>query len=153
MVDLHWYWRVFARLGLAEAAFAAGDLARAREEKQLIVDAVFQFDESMIQSLVWEFAARLSLAEGAREDAEAAIDLALHGLARFEVPHAAWRVCATAAAVHRIKRPARAERHVDQARAALTTLVWSLERCQPLRRSLVGAPAVNTILSGDLLDK
>ena len=31
---LHWYWRVFARLGLAEAAFAAGDLARAREEKQ-----------------------------------------------------------------------------------------------------------------------
>ena len=75
---LHWYWRVFAHLGLAEAAFAAGDLARAREEKQLIVDAVSQFDESMIQSLVWEFAARLSLAEGAREDAEAAIDRALH---------------------------------------------------------------------------
>jgi DNA-binding winged helix-turn-helix (wHTH) protein/tetratricopeptide (TPR) repeat protein len=143
---LQWYWRVYARLGLAEAALAAGDLQGADAERLQIIDAVSAFDESTLKALVSEFSARLSLAQGNVEQAAAAVEHALRCLDPFEVPHAAWRVHATAATMCRTTDPPRAARHLERARAVLAALAASLERHERLRRSLTESPVVRSIL-------
>jgi DNA-binding winged helix-turn-helix (wHTH) protein/tetratricopeptide (TPR) repeat protein len=146
---LQWYWRIYARLGLGEAALAAGDLRRADTERVQLIDAASAVDESAIKALASEFSARLSWAQGNVDHAHAAIEVALRCLHRFEVPHAASRVHATAATVCRTTDPARAARHLERARAIVADLLKSVDGHEPLRRSLTESPVVRSMLNPD----
>ena len=142
---VHWYWRLQAHLGLAEAALASGDLATATDETSRLTEAVSGLDETMIAALAWECRARVHLAAKELAPAAAAIDRALQSLVRFEVPGAAWRVHATAAAIRQVTDPSRVQEHLERARTILTTLAASVEDHEQLRKSLFAVPAVRAL--------
>jgi hypothetical protein len=146
---IHWYWRLQAQLGLAEAELAAGDLPRARDEILQLTAAVADLDEAMITALAWECRARVDLARNAPDSAEASIGRALQVLAVCDVPSAAWRVHATAAAIRRITDPPRAEADTERARAIVAALANSLENHGRLRTSFVSLPVIHAILVGN----
>ena len=142
---VHWYWRLQAQLGLAEAALASGDLATATDETSRLTEAISALDETMIAALAWECRARVHLAARERALAEAAIDRALQSLVHFEVPGAAWRVHATAVAIRQDTDPSRVHAHLERARTILTTLAVRLEDHEQLRKSLFAVPAVRAL--------
>lgn len=143
---VHWYWRLQASLGLTEAALLSGDLATAMDEVSRLTDAVSALDETMIAALAWECRARVHLATNAPGEAETSIDRALGYLTRVEVPGAAWRIHATAAAVRRLTNPSDVEGHLECARAILSGLGASLEGHDRLRQSLIALPAIRALL-------
>ena len=146
---IQWYWRLQAQLGLAEATLAAGDLPRAGDEISQLTDAVADLDEAMITALAWECRARVDLARNAPESAEASIGRALQTLAVCDVPGAAWRVHATAAAIRRITDPPRAAADTERARAIVAALANSLESHGRLRQSFLSLPVIHALLAGD----
>src|SRR4051794_40149388 len=77
---LHWYERMQARLGIAEASLAAGDLTMARDEASELVAAVSALEESGIKALASEFNARVALAMSALHDADAHIQQAAQSM-------------------------------------------------------------------------
>jgi tetratricopeptide (TPR) repeat protein len=146
---VHWYWRVQAQLGLVETMLAAGDVATARAEITDVTAAVANLDEVLVRARAWESRARVELMDDAIDSAEASIGQALECLARHDVPSAAWRVHATAAAILRRTDPSLAASHAERARAILTRMAESLDDHPRLRQSLVDMPATRALLHGD----
>ena len=143
---VHWYWRLQAQLGLAEAALACGEPATANDHVSELTEAVSALDETMIAALAWECRARTHLAVDAPDLADASIERALVSLARFHVPGAAWRVHATAAAIRRVTDPRSVDSHLERARDVLTALASSLDGHVQLRQSLLASPAARALV-------
>jgi hypothetical protein len=137
-----------AQLGLAEAAIASGDLTAAWDHVSQLTNAVADLDETMLVALAWECRARVALAAKQPDAADESIGNALQTLERCEVPAAAWRVQATAAAIRRRARPSQADAHLHRARTILASLAQSLEGHERLQQSLLAVPAVRTIVHG-----
>lgn len=93
--------------------------------------------------------AEIALAGADLARAEADLARALAALEDTETPLAAWRVHATAAELHdRQGRAAEAEVCRDRGAAVIHALADSLDAADPLRRSLLAAAPVRTILGG-----
>src|SRR4029450_6994803 len=94
---LHWYWRMNAQLGLADAWLAAGKLQNARTEADRFLDAASSTSEPNLLARAWEAEARVAMAAKDWKRAERNIESALAIVAKFDIPTTAWRVHATRA--------------------------------------------------------
>jgi hypothetical protein len=139
---LHWYWRMSARLGLANVWLASRRLRDARTEADDFLDAASSTDDPNLQALAWEVQARVAMAEEDGKSAEDDLRNALDVLARFDIPTVAWRVHATCADLYRRAQDGEAaETHRAQGEAVLSRLADSFAADEPLRRSLRAAAA------------
>ena len=140
--SLLWYWRMLARLGLAEARLASGD--QAGEQAALVMDAASTLGNSVVHGLACEAAARVAMARGTLERAESLVRQASK---IADTPVVAWRAHATAWELsRRLKRTAEAERHRARAEALVLQLAESFDARDPLRQSLLAAAPVQQIL-------
>ncbi len=94
---LDWYWRAPLHSALTELWLKKGDIEKARWEAQEFLNASLRTRERTYQALAWEANARMAVIAGDRTAAEEYITKALSIVERWEIPVAAWRVCATAA--------------------------------------------------------
>ena len=143
---LHWYWRMHAHVGLTRAWLQCGDLANARREAARVIEEGLSTADPNLQALAWETSAQVAIAEHNWDDATQSIDRALAALERPWTPTSAWRVYATASDLDqkRGKLDSAAAHHAS-ARAHIAALAESLEPDEPLRRTLLNAPAVRRI--------
>ena len=143
---LHWYWRIHAHVGLTRAWLQSGKLENARPEAARLIESALQTADPNLQTLAWETAAQVAIAESNWNDAAQFIDRALALLNRTETPTSAWRVHATASdLLQKTGQRESAAAHHARARAHIVTLAESLEPDDPLRRALLSAPAVRCI--------
>ena len=99
------------------------------------------------QELAWDATARVALAAGDLARAHACLVQALVTMEDVEVPLAAWRVHATAAALYeRTGKSGEADHHRALSRATILQLAQSLPAAEPLRHTFLSAPAVAKVL-------
>ena len=99
------------------------------------------------QALAWDANTRVAMAESNMERAHECITNALSAMEDFEVPLAAWRVHATAAALYEgTGNNVAVAHHHARSRATILTLANSLAAEEPLRTTFLSAPAVARIL-------
>jgi len=144
---LDWYWRLIAQLGLASVRLAKGDLEGAEKTADALVHTANASANPAMRAMVWDMKAKVAMAAGHWDRAKDHVERAVASLGAFDVPVAAWKVHATAAAYHRHSGDAQAaERHRALAEAAIMSLVQSLPEGEPLRDSLLSAEPVRKIL-------
>jgi DNA-binding winged helix-turn-helix (wHTH) protein/tetratricopeptide (TPR) repeat protein len=143
-----WYWRIPLESALTELWLARRDLAQARPQAERFLQAALATAEHTCQAMAWEAHARVAMAEGNFEQAQASIGNALSTLQGFEAPLAAWRVHATCAEFYEVHgKEDSAERHLRLSRATILRLANSLPANSPLREKFLSAPSVSRILS------
>jgi hypothetical protein len=139
-----WYWRMLARLGLADAHLTSGALAQAGEQAEVVIDDASTLGNSVVHGLACEAAARIAMARGTHERAE---ELVRRASTIADTPIVAWRAHATAWELsRRLRRPAEAERQRARAESLVLQLAQSFEARHPLRQSLLAAQPVQKIL-------
>jgi hypothetical protein len=143
---LSWYWRAFARLGLAEAWLATGNLANATLEAQTLVQSIAGWEESFIRALAWDVSARVALAATDQTGAEECVRRGLAVLDGHEVPLAAWQLHATAWDVYRETIHEEAEGHRSKAMAIIGQIASSIEEIESLQRSFLANARVRRVL-------
>jgi hypothetical protein len=141
-VVLGWYWGIPLKIDLVEACLAAGDLEQARIDADLAIQAAFETEERTWQGLVCEASARVALRSGDRVRASADVMRALAAMEGFDVPLAAWRVHATAAAVLGRAQDA------GESRRIVLALAGSLGRRPDLRERFLNSRDVRAVLEG-----
>jgi hypothetical protein len=146
---LHWYWRIYAQLGLCDVWLASGKRKQARAEADGLLEAAASTDDPNLQALARDARARVAIAgkdwASAEDDLQAALALAEN----FEIPTAAWRVHTTSAELYRrSSRAAAAEAHRAEAESIVRGLADSFAAGDPLRDSLLEAAAAREILRG-----
>jgi ATP/maltotriose-dependent transcriptional regulator MalT len=135
---------MLARLGLAEARLASGDLAQAGEQAALVMDDASTLGNSVVHGLACEAAARIAMARGTLERAE---ELVRKASEIADTPVVAWRAHATSWELNRrLKRAAEAERQRAGAEKLVLQLAQSFDARDPLRQSLLAAEPVRKIL-------
>jgi hypothetical protein len=101
----------------------------------------------MYQALAWEANARVAMADSDLAHAADCVGIAVATMEGFEVPLAAWRVHATAAACfERMGDGQAAQRFRELSRATVVRLADSLPAEDPLRSTFLSAPAVRGVL-------
>jgi len=146
---LHWYWRMKAQLGLADAWLAAGNLRKAWTEADRFLDAVSSTAEPNLLALASEVQARVAMAARDWTRAERDIESALAIVTQFDIPTTGWRVHATRADLYRcVKDEAAAEPHRARAEALVVALADSFDRDEPLRQAFLSSPPVRRIRGG-----
>jgi hypothetical protein len=104
-------------------------------------------EERTWQALAWEAHARVAEAELDLPRAQECLARAVVTMKGFEVPVAAWRVHATAAALYaRLGRSDVAAQHRTLSRATILHLAQSLPTEAPLRHTFLASPAVGQVL-------
>jgi len=143
---LHWYWRMNAQLGLADASLAAGNLRNARTEADRFLDAASSTSEPNLLALASDAEARVAMAAKDWKGAERHIESALAIVAKYDIPTTSWRVHATRADLARsVKDEAAAERHRARAEAVVSALAESFDRDEPLRQTFLSSPRIRRI--------
>jgi len=146
---LHWYWRLNARLGLANAWLASGNIRNARAEADRFREAALSTDEPNLHALAWEVGSRVAMAEKDWKGAEDRIEKGLAVVNRFEIPTAAWPVHSTRSDLYRrLKNAAAAERHRARAEAIVDALANSFAPDEPLRHAFLAAAPIRRLRSG-----
>jgi hypothetical protein len=146
-VFLDWYWRMPLAAGLTEMWLAKGDLVRAQQEAEQLLDLALATDERTWQGLAWEINARVARANREESRARDCIARGLSTVQGFEVPLAAWKVHATAAHIEEESGNLESARsHLDLSRATIMQLANSMEQQEPLRAIFLSAPAVVRVL-------
>ena len=143
---LHWYWAMYAKLGLCDAWLAAGNLRKARTEAERFREAASSTAEPNLQALAWDAQARVAMAAKDWKNAEAHIAQALAILDQFEIPTTAWRIHATRCALYRHAKDERAaETHRARAEAIVLGLAESFARGEPLREAFLQSAPVRQV--------
>jgi hypothetical protein len=143
-----WYIRMMVQAALTELWLASGDLRRAETEGEVFVTVACATGEQTWQALAWEANARIALASGDRDQAQAYIRKALLAMEGFEVPLAAWRVHETAAELSERRGDIEAANHHRAlSRATVLKLSSSLPADDPVRHAFVTAPPISRILA------
>jgi DNA-binding winged helix-turn-helix (wHTH) protein len=146
-VMLDWHCRLLLEVGLTELWLAQGDLAQARSQAERFLHATLATAERTWQALAWDANARVAEAEGDLPRAQACIARAVATMEGFEVPLAAWRVHATAAALYARTGPSDvADQHRALSRTTILQLANALPAEAPLRHTFLAAPAVVHVL-------
>jgi DNA-binding winged helix-turn-helix (wHTH) protein len=147
MVTLDWHCRFLLEAALTELRLAQGDLAQARSQAEHFLQVTLAAEDRTWQALAWEAKARVAEAELDLQLAQACIAKAVVTMEGFEVPLAAWRVHATAAALYaRLGRSDVAAQHRTLSRATILHLAQSLPAEAPLRDTFLASPAVVKVL-------
>ncbi|HEY1338234.1 MAG TPA: AAA family ATPase [Bryobacteraceae bacterium] len=132
---LDWYWRMMARLGLANALLAEGSQAKASGEAARVLESALATADPALKALAWELAARVAQATGEIDRARKCVNEAIAVVTAHEIPFAAWRVHATAADwFARRRNKAKAETHRARRDRILRELAASLP--ETLRASM-----------------
>ncbi len=142
-----WYCRLLLEAALTDLWLAQGDLAQARSQAERFLHATLATAERTWQALAWDATARVALAAGDLAQAHTCLAQALVTMEDVEVPLAAWRVHATAAALYeRTGKSGEADHHRALSRTTLLQLAQSLPAAEPLRHTFLSAPAVAKVL-------
>jgi tetratricopeptide (TPR) repeat protein len=142
-----WQPRLMLEQGVTDCLLATGDLRRARPHAERFLDLTLATADRTSQALAWEANARLAMAESDLARAAQCIGNAAAAMEDFEVPLAAWRVHATAAAcAERAGNRRAARRHRELSRATILELAESLPAEGPLRSTFLSAQAVRVVL-------
>jgi len=150
---LHWYWRMQAQLGVANAWLASGNLANARAEAGHLLQSALATADPTLQTLAWDLTARVAIAEKNWKHAKAGVQEGLSILAKFEIPTVAWRLLGTSWDLHRrLKNKEVAETHRKSAEACIRDLANSFALKEPLRAKFLGAAAVRRLLHESVSD-
>jgi DNA-binding winged helix-turn-helix (wHTH) protein/tetratricopeptide (TPR) repeat protein len=151
---LHWYWRMYAQLGMANTWLADRNLVNARAEADRFLESALSTADPNLQALAWETEARVAMAEMNWNQAEENIEQGLAISDSSGIPVTAWRVRATAWDLQRhLKNVKSAETHRERAEAEILTLANSFEPDEPLRQSFLAAAPVRQILDGAVKSK
>lgn len=136
-VMFDWYWRIMLDWGLANLALKTGEVSRAQQQVETLLEGVERTAERTWQGLAWETHARIGLQ---RRDATGAVNSIKRALAAtegFETPLADWRIHATAAlAFEAAGILSESTQHARLGAAAKTRLAESLPQ-GPLRANLL----------------
>lgn len=144
---LHWYWRLQAQLGIANAWLAAANLTKARDEADHFLQSALSTSDPNLQTLAWDLDTRVAMAEKNRKRAEDSLEKGLAILKEFEIPVAAWRVHATAYDLYRQTRKHSAEPQRARAEVYIRALTDSFAPDEPLRTTFLTAAPVCRILN------
>jgi DNA-binding winged helix-turn-helix (wHTH) protein/tetratricopeptide (TPR) repeat protein len=126
-----------AYAGLGEAWLAQGELAKARDYAQQLHDFSAGAPERTYLALSHRLFAEIARREQALAEAERHLATALGLVEAAEVPLAAWRVYASAAALYeQLQRPAEADIHRRRSAEVRLQLAASLDETDPLRCSI-----------------
>jgi DNA-binding winged helix-turn-helix (wHTH) protein len=143
---IHWYWRIQAELGTAEAHLAAGRVAMARGDADRFLESAVRGADPNMHALAWEIKSRIARAERDSAAAGDFIGNALAILDRFDVPAVAWRVHASASDLFAAKAEyQKAEDHRKRAAELIMRIADSFDAAEPLRQSLLDATPVRRI--------
>ena len=124
-------------LGLGECRLVQGDLTRAREEALRLCELAEKPPERMFLAHGRRLLAEIAMAEQAWDEASAHIGKAVEIVNSAEVPLAAWRIHATAAALRdRQGRASEATRHRRLAAGVIDVIAGTLEPSDPWRLAL-----------------
>ncbi len=135
-----WYWRMIARLGLANAWLAKGELAQASGAADLALEQAMSTADPALQALGWELKARVSQAGQDLGGASEHLKRAFAALESVEVPFAAWKVCAGAAVLaDAAGNPGEARQHRERAAQIVRALANSLPETSRLHNTLLAA--------------
>jgi hypothetical protein len=122
-------------------------LAQARPQAERFLQVTLATAERTWQALAWDANARVAMAASSMARAHECLANALSTMEGFEVPLAAWRVHATAAALYEGTGNRDAgEQHRVHSRATIHRLANSLAAEEPLRTTFLSAPAIAHIL-------
>jgi DNA-binding winged helix-turn-helix (wHTH) protein len=147
MVLLDWHCRLLLESTLTELWLAQGDLAQARPQAERFLQVTLATEGRTWQALAWEAHARVAAADLDLPRAQECIAQAVVTMEGFEVPLAAWRVHATAAALYaRMGHSDVADHHRALSRTTILQLANSLPADEPLRSTFLAAPAVVEVL-------
>jgi hypothetical protein len=142
-----WYCRMLLESALTDFWLAQGDLAQAQLQAERFLHATLATAERTWQALAWDATVRVAIAAGDLARAHACMAQALVTMEGFEVPLAAWRVHATAAALYECTGDSgMADHHRDLSRTTILYLAQSLPAEEPLRHTFLSAPAVAKVL-------
>ncbi|HET7107418.1 MAG TPA: AAA family ATPase [Candidatus Acidoferrum sp.] len=144
---LHWYWRLQAQLGIANAWLAAGNLHSSQTGAELFSEFALSTSDPNLHALAWDLQARIAVAQRNQKLAEESLEKGLAILEQFEVPVSAWRVHATAYDLYRHKTKKLAEMHRARAEAYMRNLADSFAPDEPLRNSFVSAQSIRRVLN------
>jgi len=132
-VNHDWYCRMLLEAALTDLWLARGDLAQAQSQAERLLHATLATAERTWQALAWDATARVALAAGDLAQAHTCLAQALVTMEDVEVPLAAWRVHATAAALYeRTGKSGEADHHRALSRATILQLAQSLPAAEPL---------------------
>jgi len=144
---LHWYWRLQAQLGIANAWLAAGNLTKARLETDRFLELVLSTADPNLKVLACDLDTRVAVVEKNWKRAEDSLQNALAILEEFEIPVTGWRVHATAYDLYSQKRKHSAEPHRARAEVYIHCLADSFAPDEPLRSTFLAAAPVSRILN------
>ncbi len=134
-------------MAFTEFWLAKGDLAQASRQGERFLEFALATEERTWQALAWDANARVATVKGDLACATECIARASAMLERFELPLAAWRVHATAAALYdRMGNVESAARHRQLSRATLLKIADSLAPEEPLRQTFLSASPIAEIL-------
>src|SRR5262249_31733909 len=145
-VIFSWHVRLMVEQGVTDCLLASGDLRRAQPQAERFLELTLATADRMFQGLAWEANARIAMAESDLARAEVCIGKAVAAIEGFEVPHATWRVHATAAeCAERAGNRRAARRHRELSRATILELADSLRAEEPLRNTFLSAPVIRVL--------
>src|SRR5262249_40513746 len=146
-VIFSWHVRMMVEQGVTDCLLASGDLRRARPQAERFLELTLATADHMFQGLAWEANARVAMAQSDPERANECAAGAVAAIEGFEVPHAAWRVHATAAeCAERAGNRRAARRHRELSRATILELAKSLPAEGPVQGTFLSAQAVRLVL-------
>jgi hypothetical protein len=136
-----------AQLEASNARLMAGDISSARFSTDNFLKAALSTADPFLQALAWDLHARVAMAENNSVAARGAIEQALAIIEKFEIPVAAWQVCATAWRLHEgLKEHKQAEVNRQRAENCILKIANSFAPGEPLRAKFLDALPVRQIL-------
>lgn len=151
---LHWYWRMHAQLGLANAWLASGNLPNARAEAGRLLDSAVATDDPGLKALAWDLSAKVAIADKDWKDAEQKVQKGHAILAKCAVPTVAWRLHRTAWDLNRLlENDEAAAAHRKSAEQCILALADSFAPEEPLRAKFLGAAAVRSVFQQESANK
>jgi hypothetical protein len=147
IVFLDWYWQMQLDLGLATLHLLERDLDAAQADARRLLSRALAHGDRTWRGLAWELNARVAVALGDHASAMSHISMGADTIRDFDGPIAAWRVHATAAAIHEQAGDAQASAiHLEMSRHIIDRLATSLEGHSDLREKFLSSPQVAQVL-------
>jgi hypothetical protein len=107
-------------------------------------------EERTYRALALEMSARVASAEGNLAAAAEFISRAIHVIEQHHVPLAAWHIHTAASRLYESTgEHVLAQRHLEEARAAILSLADSLGQRESLRAIFLSSPVVSRVLEED----
>jgi len=139
-VTVDWWLRLPLESATTELWLARDDLAQAQQHGAQFLKSSLATAERTWHALAWEVNARIAMAEGDLTRAAEKIVEALSVIEGLELPLAAWRVHATAAAIYELKEDQqRADHHGTLSRSIILLIANSLPPGHRLREAFLSA--------------